>query len=180
METTDTERASLPASPGPAEWRENAKRRIGWTKLDGCKWRSPEGEIYYEFVRGFPPPADRWNSAEHCTRRNSQNMNLTKYRARSGYGLKKKWSVNAHLAKERKRLERGDAIPAESPAPPRLPKRPGPKIKMTLMLVDDAGKSETISATIVRFDRKFLFRGKLQAASSIGKRIATVIENILA
>ena len=36
--------------PGSPEWRENAKKRIGWTKVDGCKWLSPEGETYYEMA----------------------------------------------------------------------------------------------------------------------------------
>ena len=54
---TGSAAATEKPKPGSPEWRENAKKRIGWTRVDEVKWLSPEGETYYEInLRNFDKP----------------------------------------------------------------------------------------------------------------------------
>lgn len=102
-------------------------------------------------------------------------MNLTKYRQRSGYGQKTHWSRNAVAAKARLRIERAQQAPAIDPhwKPPKLPRLPFVPISI------GAGKDRR-TFRVIRYDaRRFLALGKIQAASTIGKRIALVLEAIL-
>lgn len=102
-------------------------------------------------------------------------MNLTSYRKRSGYGQRVRWSHNAVAAKARKRMERGEAEVPDEPnwTPINLP---SPKFATVSIRCG----SESISFRVMRFDEKRLMtRGKVQAASTIGKRVALVLDHVL-
>lgn len=57
--------------------------------------------------------------------------------------------------------------------PPILPKIPSVKVTIE-------SSSETVSFRVIRYDaRRLMMRGKAQAASTIGKRVALVLESQL-
>lgn len=102
-------------------------------------------------------------------------MNLTAYRTRKGYGQRKHWSRNAAAAKARLRVERDQAAAAIDPdwKAPKLP-----KLKFALVTIRCG--LEYRSFRVHRWDAKSLLAlGKVQAASTIGKRIALALEAIL-
>lgn len=102
-------------------------------------------------------------------------MNLSKYRKRSGYGKRVHWSENAVAAKARLRIER--AKTSVDPEPKwRHPKLAGlPFVTVTL----ECGP-ERRSFRVHRYDGKRLIAlGKIQAASSIGRRVALTLDAIL-
>lgn len=100
-------------------------------------------------------------------------MNLTNYRRRSGYGQRKKWSERAVVAKARKRME-----PVDLPDEPKYIAPKLPKLKTATVSIR-IGR-ESISFQVFRFDATRLFcRGKAQAASTIGKRIALILDSQL-
>lgn len=101
-------------------------------------------------------------------------MNLTKYRQRKGYGHRKHWSRNAVAAKARKRMasEESDEIDPHWKAPKLL------KLKFALVTIRCG--QEYRSFRVHRWDGKRLFAlGKVQAASTIGRRVALVLDAIL-
>lgn len=90
-------------------------------------------------------------------------MNLTAYRARKG------------AARARLRIERAQAEVEPEPKwkAPKLPRLPFIPISI------GAGKDRR-TFRVIRYDAKrFLALGKIQAASTIGKRIALVLEALL-
>ncbi len=101
-------------------------------------------------------------------------MNLTAYRARSGYGQRVRWSQNAVAAKARLRIERATTEPQPEPKwkAPKLTRLPFVAISL------ECGKDRR-SFRVIRYGKRFLALGKIQAASSIGKRIALVLEALL-
>ena len=102
-------------------------------------------------------------------------MNLAKYRKRSGYGQRVRWSQNAVAAKARLRIERArvEAQTEKAWKAPKLPRLPFVAISL------QCGK-ERRTFRVIRYDAKrFLALGKVQAAATIGKRIALAIEALL-
>ena len=102
-------------------------------------------------------------------------MNLTKYRQRSGYGQRVRWSQNAVAAKARLRMERAQSKPSPEPPckPAKLPRLPFVTISLQC-------GAERRSFRVHRYDSKRLLAlGKVQAASTIGKRIALAIDALL-
>ena len=104
-------------------------------------------------------------------------MNLTSYRKRASYGLKRRaqWSRNAVAAKARKRIERGAyGIPNE----PATKRDKLPTLKTATVSIRCG--AESISFRVMRYDAKrLLMRGKAQAATTIGRRVALVLEAVL-
>lgn len=102
-------------------------------------------------------------------------MNLTSYRKRAGYGQRVKWSKRAVSAKARKRIERGEStLPDE---PEWIAPKP-PKLKHATVSIRCG--NESVSLQVFRFDTKRLvMRGKVQAPSTIGKRIALLLDSQL-
>lgn len=102
-------------------------------------------------------------------------MNLTKYRQRSGYGKRVRWSQNAVAAKARLRIERANARPAQ------VGKWHPPKLhRLKFATVSLQCGSERRSFRVTRYDaRRFLALGRIQAASTIGRRVALVLEALL-
>lgn len=86
-----------------------------------------------------------------------------------------KWSQRAVAAKARKRIERGENPTAESPAGNVFV-----PAKLKHATVSIRCGNESVSFQVFRFDEKRLvMRGKAQAASSIGRRVALVLEAVL-
>lgn len=102
-------------------------------------------------------------------------MNLTKYRQRSGYGQRVRWSQNAVAAKARLRIERANAERAPEPkwTPPKL--RRAKFVTVSLQC-----GSERRSFRVHRYDgKRLLALGKVQAASTVGRRVALVLDSLL-
>jgi hypothetical protein len=90
----------------------------------------------------------------------------------------KKWSTNAHAAKERKRI----ALATSTEPLPDEPAYVGPVLpRANYATVSIRCGKESICVRVYRHDdKRLLLRGKPQAASTIGKRLALVLEAVLA
>lgn len=103
-------------------------------------------------------------------------MNLSTYRRRSGYGKRVHWSRNAVAAKARLRIERAQAeeeAPASTWKAPKLP-------RLNFVTISLQCGADRRTFRVHRYDAKrFLALGKVQAASTIGRRIAIVLEAML-
>ena len=102
-------------------------------------------------------------------------MNLAKYRQRNGYGKRVLWSRNAVAAKARKRIERSNAQPSPEPKWT-APKSPTPPFATISIQIG----ADRRAFRVVRWDEKrFIALGKVQAASSIVRRLALMMEALL-
>lgn len=85
-----------------------------------------------------------------------------------------KWSANAVAAKARKRMERGEEMPEEESAT--LP----PRVKLKYATVTIRCGTESVSFRVYRFDvKRLMMRGRVQAPSTIGRRVALVLDSVL-
>ena len=102
-------------------------------------------------------------------------MNLTAYRNRAGYGNRVAWSHNAVAAKARKRIECANADPAPEQPWTAPATKPPPFATISIQI----GR-ERRAFRVTRYDEKrFIALGKVQAASSIVKRLQLLLEAML-
>lgn len=89
--------------------------------------------------------------------------------------VRKRWSRNAVAARARRRVERAESeLPEEEPFVDFLPRRIAPDAIISIRL-PKIGESKTFRVHRVDAKRLLAF-GKVQAASTIGKRVGLVLE----
>lgn len=101
-------------------------------------------------------------------------MNITNSTQRARWKKRvQKWSRNCVAAKERKRLSRDEWADYSAREPDEI--NPCRYATVSIRI----GR-ESSSFRVFRFDEtRLVMRGKAQAASTIGKRIALVLENLI-
>lgn len=91
----------------------------------------------------------------------------------------RKWSANAVAAKARKRRERAEAEPALALAAAH-PIKPSALPRLKYLTITLRCGQERSSFRVYRYDAKrFLCRGRVQAASRIARRLQLVLEALL-